>query len=136
MSVCCATSPSIIPTAPTFCLSTRQSVALSVRPTSPSDHLYTILSRPSGCPTSSDRISTIYAHSSAHLPPSHLLYNTPISPSACPSPNDCLTATTTRPPIRPSSPSIHCTQDSIHSLAVVNGSNHTQFTVHKIQANP
>ena len=136
MSVCCATSPSIIPTAPTVCLSTRKSVALSVRPTSPSDHLYTILSRPSGCHTSSDRVSTIYTHSSAHLPPSHHLYDTPISLSACPSPSDCLTATTTRPPVRPSSPLIHCTQDSIHSLAVVNGINRTRFTIHKIRSNP
>ena len=32
-SVCCATSPSVLPTAPTVCLSPRKSVALSVHPT-------------------------------------------------------------------------------------------------------
>ena len=156
-SVCRATSPSVIPTAPTVCLSPRKSVALSVHPTdspsvlparpshepsvhppvtpsmtrpsdtppvshaprqsdrpSPSDRLYTILPRLSGCPTS------------------HRLYDTPISPSACPSPADCLTATTTRPPVCPSFPTIHHTHDSHHTLAVVNGeqdSNHSLAVV-------
>ena len=118
-----------------------------------SNCLYTILPHLSGCPTLSDHASTINTSlsdhpppshclygtptsPSDHLPPPHHLYNTPISPSACPSPANCLTATTTHPPVRPSSHTIHCTQDSIHSLAVVNGSNHTQFTVHKIRATP
>ena len=105
---------------------------------SPSDHLYTALPRPSGCPTSSDHTSTILTSlsdlpslpdhlyilqpsPSDHLPLSHHLYNTPISPSACPSSANCLVATMTHPPIHPSSPTIHCTQDSSQSLAVVNG---------------
>ena len=88
---------------------------------SPSDCLYTILPCPSDCPTSSDHTSTIYTSLSDHPPPSHFLYDTPISPSACLSPPDCLTATTTHPLVRPSFPTIHSTQDSIHSLAVVNG---------------
>ena len=74
---------------------------------------------------------------SAHLPPSHRLYDTPISPSACPSPADCLTATTTRPPVRPSFPTIHHTHDSNHSLAVVNGeqdSNHSLAVVNGEQS--
>ena len=58
---------------------------------------------------------------SDHPPPSHRLYDTPISPSACPSQADCLTATTTRPPVCPSFPTIHHTHDSSQSLAVVNG---------------
>ena len=180
-TVCQATCLSVIPTAPTVCLSPCQAVALSVHPTdspsvittrpsyklsvhlpvtpsmtrqsatppvspakrqsdcpSPSDHLYTILPRLSGCPTSSDHTSTIYTSPSEHPPLSHHLYNpptspsdhpqlshrlydTPISPSACPSPADCLTATTTHPPVRPSVPTIHHTHDSNQSLAVVNG---------------
>ena len=167
-SVCCATSPSIIPPAPAVCLSTHKSVALSVRPTaspsiipvhpsyeqsihppiipvnhlsdhlSPTDHLYTILPHPSGCPTSSDCTSTILTSSSDrpslpdhlynlqpipsnHPPLSHHLYDAPISPSTCPSPTDCLTATTTCPPVHLSSPTIHDTQDSIQSLAIMNG---------------
>ena len=99
---------------------------------SPSDHLYTILPRLSGCLTSSDRTSTIYISLSDHLPLSHCLYDAPISPSTCPSPANCLNATTTCPPIHPSSPTIHHTQDSGQSLAIVNGSNHTEFTIHTI----
>ena len=145
-SVCRATSPSVLPPTPAVCLSPCKSVALSVHPTaspsvipthlsykqsvhppvtlsmtrqsatqpispakhpsdcpSPSDHPYSILPHPSGCPTSSDRTSIIYSCPSDHPPP------------------DCLTATTTRPPIHPSSPTIHSTQDSIQSLAVLNG---------------
>ena len=100
-SVCHATCPSVIPTAPTVCLSPRKSVALSVHPT--------------------DSPSVIPTHLSDHPPPSHRLYNTPISPSDCPSPAACLTATTTRPPICLSFPTIHHTHDSSQSLAVVNG---------------
>ena len=88
MSVCRATSPSIIPPAPIICLSTTKSVALSVRTMaspsivpvrlsyqqsihppispghcpserqSPSNHLYTILPCPPGSPTLSDHTST------------------------------------------------------------------------------
>ena len=74
---------------------------------------------------------------SAHPTQSHRLYDTPISPSACPPPADCLTATTTRPPVRPSFPTIHHTHDSQHSLAVVNGeqdSNHSLAVVHGEQS--
>ena len=195
-SVCRATSPSVILTAPTVCLSPRKSVALSVHPTdspsviparpspepsvhppvtpsmtrpsatppvshaqrpsdrpSPSDRLYTILPRLSGCPTShrlhdpptspsdhpppSQRLYDTPTRPSDHPPPSHRLYDTPISPSACPSPADCLTATTTRPPVRPSFPTIHHTHDSNHSLAVVNGeqdSNHSLTVVNGEQS--
>ena len=197
MTVGHVTSPSIIPTAPTICLSTRKAVALSVHPTdspsvipahpsseqsvhppvtpsmtrqsatppvspakcqsdhpSPSNHLYTIIPRPSGCPPSSAHTSTIYTSPSNHLslsdrlhtiltrpsdhpPPSHRLYDAPISPSACLSPADCLTATMTHPPIHPSSHTNHSTQDSIHSLAVMNGeqshTNHsTQDSIHSL----
>ena len=174
MTVCCATSLSVIPTAPTVCLSTHQSVTLSVRPTdspsvipvhlsseqsvhppvtpskthqsatppvrpakhlsdrlSPSDHLYTILPRPSGCPTLSDHTSTTYTSLSDHLPLSHHLYDTPISPSACPSPPDSPTATTTHLTVCPSSPTIHSTQDSSQSLAVMNGEQ--SHTIHRTQ---
>ena len=117
---------------------TRQSATPPVSPAkhpsdrpSPSDRLYTILPHPSGCPTLSDHTSTICTSPSDHLPLSHHLYDTPISPSACPSPPDCLTATTTHQPIRPSSPTIHRTQDSIHSLAVVNGEQ--SHTIHHTQ---
>ena len=97
---------------------------LSDRP-SPSDHLYIILPRPSGCPTSSDCPSD-------HPPPSHRLYDTSLSPSACPSPADCLPATTTRrPPTHPSFPTIHHTLDSSQSLAVVNGEQ--SHTIHHTQ---
>ena len=202
-SVCRATSPSVIPTAPTVCLSPRKSVALSVHPTdspsiitarpshepsvhppvtpsmtrpsntppishaprqsdrpSPSDRLYTILPRLSGCPTSPclhdtptrpsdhpppshrlyDTPTSLYDNPtrlSDHPQPSHRLYDTPISPSACPSPADCLTATTTRPPVRPSFPTIHHTHDSHHSLAIVNGeqdSNHSLAVVNGEQS--
>ena len=75
--------------------------------------------------------STIYTHPSAHPPPSHHLYDTPISPSACPPTTDCLTTTKSHPPIRPSSPAIHSTHDSIHSLAVVNGE--PSHTIHCTQ---
>ena len=185
-SVCRATRPSVIPTAPTVCLSPRKSVALSVHPTdspsvipsrpshepsvhppvtpsmtrlydnptrpsappTPSHRLYTILPRLSGCPTShrlhdtptspsdhpppSQRLYDTPTRPSDHPPPSHRLYDTPISSSACPSPADCLTATTTRPPVRPSFPTIHHTHDSNHTLAVVNGeqdSNHSLAVV-------
>ena len=160
-SVCRATSPSVIPTAPTVCLSPRKSVALSVHPTdspsviparpshepsvhppitpsltcpsapppvslaqrqsdrpSPSDRLYTILPRLSGCPTSPR------------------LYDTPISMSACLSPADCLTATTTRLPIRPSFPTIHHTHDSNHSLAVVNGEQDSPHSLAVVNGEP
>ena len=164
MSVCRATSPSVIPTAPTVCLSPRKSVALSVHPTdspsviparpshepsvhppvtppmtrpsatppvslaqrqsdrpSPSHRLYDTPTSLSDHPPPTQRLYDNPTRPSDHPPPSHRLYDTPISTSACPSPADCLTATTTRPPVRPSFPTIHHTHDSLHSLAVVNG---------------
>ena len=208
-SVCRATSPSVIPTAPTVCLSP---CALSVHPTdspsvipahpshelsvhppvtpsmtrpsatppvshaprpsdrpSPSDRLYTILPRLSGCPTSprlhdtptrpsdhpppshrlydtptspsdhpppSQHLYDNPTRLSDHLPPSHRLYDTPISPSACPTPADCLTATTTRPPVRPSFPTIHHTHDSHHSLAVVNGKQDSNNSLAVVNGEP
>ena len=171
--VCRATSPSVIPTATTVCLSPHKSVALSIHPTdspsviparpshepsvhppvtpsmtrpsatppvslaqrqsdrpSLSDRLYTILPHLSGCPTSHHLHDTPTSLSD-HLPPSHHLYDTPISPSACPSPADCLTTTTTRPPVRPSFPTIHHIHDSSQSLAVVNGEQ--SHTIHHTQ---
>ena len=120
---------------------------------SPSDRLYTILPRPSDCPTPSDPTSTYRLYDtppspsdypqpshrlydtptrlSDHPPLSHRLYDTPISLSACPSPADCLTTTTTRPPIRPSFPTIHHTHDSSQSLAVMNGEQSN--TIHHTQ---
>ena len=68
---------------------------------------------------------------SDHPPPSHRLYDATISLSACLSPAVCLTSTTTHLPICPSSPTIHRTQDSIHSLAVVNGEQ--SHTIHHTQ---
>ena len=113
-------SPSIIPTHPSYAQSvhppvtpsmTRQSATPPISPeTCLSDH-----------PPTSHRLYDTPTSPSDHLPTSHHLYNTPISPSACLSPPDCLTATTPRPPVRPSSPTIHSTQDSNHSLAVMNG---------------
>ena len=224
-SVCRATSPSVIPTAPTVCLSPRKSVALSVHhtvspsvipirpshqqsihtpvtlsmtrpsatppvslaqrqsdrpspsdrlntilprpsdhpqqshhlydtPTSPSDHpttshrLYDTPTSPSDHPNQSHRLYDTPASPSDHPPPSHRLYDAPtrpsacpspadrlydapISPSACPSQADRLPATMTRPPVRPSVPTIHHTHDSLHSLAVVNGEQ--SHTIHRTQ---
>ena len=79
-------------------------------PTSPSDHLQL-----------SHRLNDTPTSLSDHPPLSHHRYNAPINPSACLSPADCLTATTTRPPVHPSIPTIHHTHDSSQSLAVVNG---------------
>ena len=194
-SVCRATRLSVIPTAPTVCLSPRKSVALSVHPTdslyviparpssepsvhppvtpsmtrpsatppvshaqrpsdrpSPSDRLYTILPRLSGCPTShrlhdpptslsdhpppSQRLYDTPTRPSDHPPPSHRLYGTPISPSACPSPANCLPATTTRPSVRPSFPTIHHTHNSHHTLAVVNGEQDSNNSLAVVNGEP
>ena len=114
LSVHTTASPSIIPIHPSYAQSvlhpvnssmTRQS---STPPISPKISL-------SGCPTSSDRSSNLY------MP--NRLYDNPLSLSACPSPSNCLTATMTRPSVRLSSNTIHHTQDSSQSLAIVNGSN-------------
>ena len=130
--------------------STTPSVSLAQRQSdrpSPCDRLYTILPRLSGCPTSprlhdtptspsdhpppSHRLYDTPTSPSDHPPPSHHLYDTPISPSACPSPADCLTATTTRLPVRLSFPMIHHTHDSSQSLAVVN--REQSHTIHRTQ---
>ena len=142
-SVCRATSLSVIPTAPTVCLSPRKSVALSVHPTdrpsviparpspepsvhppvtpsmtrpsatppvshaqrpsdrpSPSDRLYTILPRLSGCPTSHHLHDTPTSPSD-HPPPSHRLYDTLTSPSDHPPPSQRLYDNPTRPSDHP-----------------------------------
>ena len=66
---------------------------------------------------------TVYRppHPSNHLTPSQCLYDATINPSACPSPSDCLSTTMPRLPMCPSSHTIHRTQDSSQSLAVMNG---------------
>ena len=106
-------------------------------PTSPSDHpppshrLYDTPTSPSDHPPPSERLYDTPTRPSDHPPPSHRLYDTPISLLACPSPADCLTATTTRPPVRLSFPTIHHTHDSSQSLAVVNGEQ--SHTIHRTQ---
>ena len=164
-SLCPATRPSVILTAPTVCLSPCKSVALSVHPTdspsviparpshkpsvhppvslaprlsehpSPSDRLYTIPPRLSDCPTA-HRLHDTPTSPSDHPPPSQRLYDTPTSPSACPSPADCLTATTTRPPVRTSFPTIHHTHDSNHSLAIVNGEQDSHHSLAVVNGEP
>ena len=66
------------------------------------------------------KFNNSYLNQFSSISGGNCINDTPISPSACPSPADCLTATTTRPPVRPSFPTIHHTHDSNHSLAVVN----------------
>ena len=106
-------------------------------PTSPSDHpqpsyhLYDTPTSPSDHLQPSHRLYDTPTHPSDHPPLSHCLYDPPISPSACPSPVDCLTATTTCPPVRLSFPTIHHTHDSSQSLAVVNGEQ--SHTIHHTQ---
>ena len=149
LSVHPTVSPSVTPACPSHQQTvhhpvtpstTRQSstppVSPATRPSdrpSPSDCLYTILPRPSGCPPSppSHRLYDTPTRPSDHPPPSHHLYDAPLSPSACPSSADRLPATTTCPPVRPSFPTIHHTHDSMHSLAVVNGEqSHTIHCTH------
>ena len=151
------TSPSVLPPTPPVCLLPHKSVALSIRPMDspsviparpsyePSVHPPVTLSmthqsttppvslaqHQSDCLSQSDHLHTILPGPSDHLPPSHCLYDAPISPSAYPSPIVCLTSTTTRPPVCPSSPTIHHTQDSIHSLAIVHGEQ--SHTIHHTQ---
>ena len=123
------------------CQSVTPPVSPEIRPSdcpSLSDRLYTILPHQSGCPTSSDHSSNLYTclsdspslsdclydkppTLSACLSLPDYLYDEPLSPSACPSLSDCLTTTMTCPPVRPSTHTIHCTQDSSQSLSVMNG---------------
>ena len=97
----------------------------------PSHRLYDTPTSPSDPPPPSQRLYDNPTHLSDHPPPSHHLYDTPISPSACTSTANCLPATTTRPPVRTSFPTIHHTHDSHHSLAVVNGEH--SHTIHRTQ---
>ena len=106
-------SPSVVPARPSHKPSvhppvtpskTRPSVVShaqgrSDRP-SPSDHLYTILPRLSGCPTSPCLHDTP-THPSDHPPPSHRLYDTPTSPSDHPPPSQRLYDHPTRPSDHP-----------------------------------
>ena len=140
-------SLSVIPARPSYEPSVHPPVTLSMtRPSatppvslaqhqsdrpSPSDRLYTILPRPSDHLQPSHRLYSTPTRPSDHPPPSHRLYDTPISSSACPSPGDCLTTTTTRPPVRPPFPTIHHTHDSSQSLAVMNGEQ--SHTIHRTQ---
>ena len=135
ISACLSYEPSVHP--PDTPSMTRQSATPPISPAKcpsdrqpMSDHLYTVLPRLSGCPTSPHLHDTPTSPSD-HPPTSHHLYDTPISPSTCPSPADCLTATTTRPPVRPSFPTIHQTHGSSQSLAVVNAEQ--SHTIHRTQ---
>ena len=67
---------------------------------SPSDRLYTILPRLSGCPTS-PRLHDTPNRPSDHPPPSHHLYDTPTSPSDHPPPSHRLYDNPTRPSDHP-----------------------------------
>ena len=125
-SVCCATRPSVIPTAPTVCLSPRKSVALSVHSTDspsiiparpshePSVHptVTPSMTRPSATPPVShaDRLYTILPRLSG-CPTSPRLHDTPTRPSDHPPPSHRLYDTpttirhrpnvcTTTPPVR------------------------------------
>ena len=111
-SVCRATSPSVIPARPSHepsvhppvtpsmtRLSATPPVSLAQRPSdrpSPSDCLYTILPRLSGCPTS-HRLHDTPTSLSDHPPPSHRLHDTPTSPSDHPPPSHRLHDTPTSP---------------------------------------
>ena len=104
-------SPSVIPAHPSHepsvhhpvtpsmtCPSATTPVSLAQRPSdrpSPSDRLYTILPRLSGCPTS-PRLHDTPTSPSDHPPPSHRLYDTPNSPSDHPPPSQRLYDTPTR----------------------------------------
>ena len=129
-SVCRATRPSVIPTAPTVCLSPRKSVALSVHPT---DSPFILPARPSyepsvhppvtlsmtrqsathppvslaQCqsyrPSPSDRLHTIrpVKHPSDRPSPSDRLYTILPRPSDCPTPSDPTSTTPTSPSDHP-----------------------------------
>ena len=107
---------------------THQSVTSPISPViclsdcpSPSDHLYTIFPRPSGCLSSSDHSTTTYTCPSDCLSPPDYPYTDPTSLSACLSLNDHLTTTMPCLTICPSSTMIQHTQDLSQSLAVMNG---------------
>ena len=103
------------------CHPTHQSHAPSVRLSVSSDHLYTILPCLSDHPSLPDHLYDDPMSLSACPSSSDSLYDKPTSLSACPSPSDSLTATLTYPTVCLSSHTIHRTQDSSQSLAVVNG---------------
>ena len=115
----------------------KQSHRLYATPTSPSDHpqkshrLYDTPPRPSDHPPPYHRLYDTPTSPSDHPPLSPCLYDAPFSPSACPSTADRLPTTTTRPPVRPSFPTIHHTHDSNQSLAVANGVQ--SHTIHRTQ---
>ena len=127
-TVCRATHPSVIPTAPTVCLSPQKSVALSVHPTDspsvipacssyePSVHPPVTLSmtRPSATPpvslaqrqsdrpSPSDPTSDTPTRPSDHPQPSHRLYDNPTHPSDHPPPSHRLYDTPISPSACPS----------------------------------
>ena len=85
------------------CPSATPPVSHAQRPSdrlSPSDRLYTILPRLSGCPTS-PRLHNTPTRPSDHPPPSHHLYDTPTSPSDHPPPSQRLYDNSTRPSDHP-----------------------------------
>ena len=134
-SHCLSIPRPVHPSSPPIC-HPHPSIIRTIRPPSRHSVLDSSVRHPtcqsqSDCPSPSNHLHTILPRPSDHPPPSHHLYDAPISPSACPSPADCLTTTTTRPPIRPSSPTIHCTHDSNQSLAVMNGEQ--SHTIHRPQ---
>ena len=73
---------------------------------SPSDRLYTILPRLSGCPTS-HRLHDTPTSPSDHPPPSHRLYDTPTTPSDHPPPSQRLYDNPTHPSDHPPPSWIH-----------------------------
>ena len=106
MTVCRATSPSVIPTAPTVCLSTSQSVALSIRSTdSPSVIPACLSSEQSVHPPvtlSKTRQSATPPVCPAKRPSDHLspldhLYTILPHPSGCPTLSDHTSTTYTSP---------------------------------------
>ena len=125
--VCHVTSPSVIPTPPTVCLSPRKSVTLSIHPTDspsviparpshePSVHppITPSMTRPSATPpvnlaqrqsdlpSPSDRLYTNLPRLSG-CPTSHHLHDTPTSPSDHPPPSHCLSDTPISPSTCPS----------------------------------
>ena len=109
-SVCRATCPSVIPTAPTVCLSTRTSVALSVHPTaSPSiipvrpSHQQSV--HPPVPPTMTRQSTTPpispAKHQSDRPSPSDRPYTILPRPSGCPSSSDHTSTISTRPSDHP-----------------------------------
>ena len=125
MSVCRATSPSVIPTAPTVCLSTRKAVALSVHPT---DSPSVIPARPSYEQSVHPPVTPSMTRQSTTPPvspakrqsdrpsPSDRLYTILPCLSGCPTTSDHTSTTYTSPSDHPP-PSHHLYNTPISPLA-------------------